>query len=116
MRRMKSNLVLLDHDEKHRAMVEDDLDVKSLSTDAEDDCRTLLDDNKWPAAMSVKDSKTLSGNHGSVNQAATKDLKKLVSALAQLARIHNEWMVRDIPCFARSSLLFWQLRRCVSCK
>ena len=73
----------LTHDEKHRAMVKDNLDVKSLLTDAKDECRTLLDDNKWPAAMNVKDNKALNSNYGSVDQAATKDLKTLVNALVQ---------------------------------
>ena len=62
---------------------QDNLDVKSLLIDAKDECRALLDDNKWPAAMNVKDNKALNSNCGSVNQAATKDLKTSVNTLVQ---------------------------------
>ena len=72
----------LSYTERHEAVVKDEVDVPSVLTQAKLEYRRVYDDNKWPAAQKVKDSKAVDQTFGRVNKA---EIKSLVNKLVQSA-------------------------------
>ena len=66
-----------------RAMHKSDLDVPSILKRCKEEYRLLYDDGDWKSAVHAKDSKALNKNYGSVNAAATDELKKLINKVVQ---------------------------------
>ncbi len=73
----------MSYDKAQQVMLEEELDVKSILTQAKDQYRVLKDDGRWPAASNAKDSKAINRNYGSVNTAKLPELKNLVNSLIQ---------------------------------
>ena len=67
----------------HRAMMAAGLGVKAILKEAKDKYRMLKDDGDWKSAIHAKDSKAMSKTYGSVNVAATNELKQMVNKLVQ---------------------------------
>jgi len=75
----------MNYEDANKSMVNDELDVRSITMQAKELYRTLYEDNKWPAAAHAKDAKGINQNYGTVNMADTNQLKQMVYALVQSA-------------------------------